>query len=143
VLVKELILLWIRGSQLCLTIVGTPQRAPLHMGMRFAATSHIEMPMRLVALREAVSSPPQSVPGCSPTEALQVDVVGEMLTRFREQVERCLRLESSRSRVCDLILGPADDLVWATIVTPGFLRPKPDAHRMYAQDQVVIYTIRM
>jgi hypothetical protein len=28
-------------------------------------------------------------------------------------------------------------------VTPGFLRPKPDAHRMYAQDQVVIHTVRM
>jgi hypothetical protein len=24
-----------------------------------------------------------------------------------------------------------------------FLRPKPDAHRMYAQDQVVIHMVRM
>jgi hypothetical protein len=24
-----------------------------------------------------------------------------------------------------------------------FLRPKPDTHRMYAQDQVVIHTVRM
>jgi Glu-tRNA(Gln) amidotransferase subunit E-like FAD-binding protein len=24
-----------------------------------------------------------------------------------------------------------------------FLRPKPDAHRMYAHDQVVIHTVRM
>jgi Glu-tRNA(Gln) amidotransferase subunit E-like FAD-binding protein len=24
-----------------------------------------------------------------------------------------------------------------------FLRPKPDAHRMYAQDQVVMHTVRM
>jgi hypothetical protein len=24
-----------------------------------------------------------------------------------------------------------------------FLRPKPDAHRMYAQDQLVIHTVRM
>jgi hypothetical protein len=24
-----------------------------------------------------------------------------------------------------------------------FLRPKPDAHHMYAQDQVVIHTVRM
>jgi Glu-tRNA(Gln) amidotransferase subunit E-like FAD-binding protein len=24
-----------------------------------------------------------------------------------------------------------------------FLRPKPDAHRMYAQDQVLIHTVRM
>jgi hypothetical protein len=28
------------------------------------------------------------------------------------------------------------------IVTPGF-KAKPDAHRMYAQDQVVIHTVRM
>jgi hypothetical protein len=27
-------------------------------------------------------------------------------------------------------------------VTPGF-KAKPDAHRMYAQDQVVIHTVRM
>jgi hypothetical protein len=30
---------------------------------------------------------------------------------------------------------------WVT-VTPGF-KAKPDAHRMYAQDQVVIHTVRM
>jgi hypothetical protein len=29
-----------------------------------------------------------------------------------------------------------------TTVTPGF-KAKPDAHRMYAQDQVVIHTVRM
>jgi hypothetical protein len=29
-----------------------------------------------------------------------------------------------------------------TAVTPGF-KAKPDAHRMYAQDQVVIHTVRM
>jgi hypothetical protein len=28
------------------------------------------------------------------------------------------------------------------VVTPGF-KAKPDAHRMYAQDQVVIHTVRM
>jgi hypothetical protein len=104
-----------QGVSVVLDCSRHPTVGPLHKGMRFAAASHIEMPMRLVALREVVSSPPQSVPGCSPTEALQVDVVGEMLTKFWEQVERCLRLESSRSRVCDLILGLADDSVWATI----------------------------
>jgi Glu-tRNA(Gln) amidotransferase subunit E-like FAD-binding protein len=30
-----------------------------------------------------------------------------------------------------------------TICHTRFLRPKPDAHRMYAQDQVVIHTVRM
>jgi hypothetical protein len=37
----------------------------------------------------------------------------------------------------DLILK-----VW-TICHTRFLRPKSDAHRMYAQDQVVIHTVRM
>jgi hypothetical protein len=31
----------------------------------------------------------------------------------------------------------------ATRVSHPVLRPKPDAHRMYAQDQVVIHTVRM
>jgi hypothetical protein len=30
-----------------------------------------------------------------------------------------------------------------TLCHTRFLRPKPDAHRMYAQDQVVIHTVRM
>jgi hypothetical protein len=29
------------------------------------------------------------------------------------------------------------------ILSHSVLRPKPDAHRMYAQDQVVIHTARM
>jgi hypothetical protein len=33
-------------------------------------------------------------------------------------------------------------LQWRVDVTPGF-KAKPDAHRMYAQDQVVIHTVRM
>jgi hypothetical protein len=32
--------------------------------------------------------------------------------------------------------------VWTDCHT-RFLRPKPDAHRMYVQDQVVIHTVRM
>jgi hypothetical protein len=34
-------------------------------------------------------------------------------------------------------------LAWPDICHTRFLRPKPDAHRMYAQDQVVIHTVRM
>jgi hypothetical protein len=33
----------IRGSKLCLTIVGALEWAPLHEGVRFAVTCHIEM----------------------------------------------------------------------------------------------------
>jgi Glu-tRNA(Gln) amidotransferase subunit E-like FAD-binding protein len=32
---------------------------------------------------------------------------------------------------------------WDKCCHNQFLRPKPDAHRMYAQDQVVIHTVRM
>jgi Glu-tRNA(Gln) amidotransferase subunit E-like FAD-binding protein len=32
---------------------------------------------------------------------------------------------------------------WDKSCHTQFLRPKPDAHRMYAQDQVVIHTTRM
>jgi hypothetical protein len=35
-----------------------------------------------------------------------------------------------------------DRRLWWHHVTPGF-KAKPDAHRMYAQDQVVIHTVRM
>jgi hypothetical protein len=44
-----------------------------------------------------------------------VDVVGEMLTKFYEQTEQCLRLKNSSSRVCNLILGLADDRVRPTV----------------------------
>jgi hypothetical protein len=35
-----------------------------------------------------------------------------------------------------------DQFLILLAVTPGF-KAKPDAHRMYAQDQVVIHTVRM
>jgi ribosomal protein L40E len=43
------------------------------------------------------------------------------------------------------ICGRCRELIPMTVVTchTRFLRPKPDAHRMYAQDQVVIHTVRM
>jgi hypothetical protein len=57
----------------------------------------------------AVSSTAQSMLGHSPTEAFQVDVVGEMLTEFQEQAGQRLRLDNSGMRIYDLILGSADD----------------------------------
>jgi hypothetical protein len=35
------------------------------------------------------------------------------------------------------------DLYFCSSCHTRFLRPKPDADRMYAQDQVVIHTVRM
>jgi hypothetical protein len=55
-----------------------------------------------------VSLPAQSILGHLPVDASQVGVVGEMVTRFQEQVEWCSRLESFCSRVYDVVLGPAD-----------------------------------
>jgi hypothetical protein len=40
------------------------------------------------------------------------------------------------------VLSGSDLWVKCASVTPGF-KAKPDAHRMYAQDQVVIHTVRM
>jgi hypothetical protein len=38
-----------------------------------------------------------------------------MVAKFREQAERCLHLENSGSRICDLILGPVDDRVHSAV----------------------------
>jgi hypothetical protein len=40
----------------------------------------------------------------SPTEAFRMDIVDELLTKFREQVERHSHLEKFGTRICDLIL---------------------------------------
>jgi hypothetical protein len=42
----------------------------------------------------------------SPTEAFRVEVVDEMVAKFRKQEEQCSRLERPDMRVCDLFLGP-------------------------------------
>jgi hypothetical protein len=34
--------------------------------------------------------------------------VGEMVARFWERAEWCSHLETSSSKVCDLVLGPTD-----------------------------------
>jgi hypothetical protein len=41
----------------------------------------------------------------------QVGVVREMAASFHERAEWCSRLETSGSRVCDLVLGPMDGRV--------------------------------
>jgi hypothetical protein len=83
--------------------------------MRFATSFHTKMVVRLGVLWAAVSLAAQSVLGHSPTEASQAYIVGEMLAKFREQVEQCLYLENSSTRVCDLVLRSVDDRVWPTV----------------------------
>jgi hypothetical protein len=53
---EELSLLRIRGSVLCLTMVGTPQWSPLHEGMQFAVSCHPEVAMRLATIWAEVAS---------------------------------------------------------------------------------------
>jgi hypothetical protein len=52
--------------------------------MWLAALRHIEMAKQLAALRAVVSSTMQSMLGRSPTEILQVDVVDELVTKFKK-----------------------------------------------------------
>jgi hypothetical protein len=53
-----------------------------------------------------VSSAVEFVLEHSPTEALRVEVVDELVDKFEKQEERRSRLEKTSVRVCDLILGP-------------------------------------
>jgi hypothetical protein len=67
--------------------------------------------MRLSALWVAVTLAAQSILGCMLIGVSQAGVVGEMVARFQERAEWCSRLETSSSRVCDLVLGPIDGRV--------------------------------
>jgi hypothetical protein len=57
---------------------------PLHEGMRFVASHHIEGVMRLFTLRAAMSLAAQFILGCLPVDISQAGVVGEMVARFQE-----------------------------------------------------------
>jgi hypothetical protein len=86
-----------------------PAAGPLHEGMRFAAANYTGVAMWFSALWAVVPSAAHSVLGRLPIEAFQVEVVGEKVAKFPEQAAQCSRLETSGLRVCDLILGLADD----------------------------------
>jgi hypothetical protein len=62
-------------------------------------------------LRAVVSAAAQTVLRHSCTEAFWVNVVEEMLAEFQEQVERCLFLENSSMRICNVILRPPSNQV--------------------------------
>jgi hypothetical protein len=71
------------GSELCQAIVSPPTvQGHLLEGMKSATICHTELAGQLTALRAAVSSATQFVLGCSPSEALWVEVVDEMLFEF-------------------------------------------------------------
>jgi hypothetical protein len=51
--------------------------------------------------------------------------------------------EAMMGKTCDEPVAGECDVCPGSSCHTRFLRPKPDAHRMYAQDQVVIHTVRM
>jgi hypothetical protein len=71
------------GIQLHGHLVG-PLRVRSHLseGMRIAVLLHTKMAEQLAALRAAVSFAAHSMLGHSPTEALRVDVVDELIAKF-------------------------------------------------------------
>jgi hypothetical protein len=58
-----------------------------------------------------VSLAAQSILWCLPIDVSQAGVVREMVARFQEGAEWCSCLETSGSRVYDLVLGPTDGRV--------------------------------
>jgi hypothetical protein len=58
-----------------------------------------------------VSLATQSILGCLPIDISQAGVVREMVARFQEGAECCSCLETSGSRVYDLVLGPTNGRV--------------------------------
>jgi hypothetical protein len=76
--------------------------------MSFPVAQHTKVATWLSVLWAAVSLAAQSILGCLSVDASQAGAVGEMITRFRERAEWCSHLETSSSKVCDLVLGPTD-----------------------------------
>jgi hypothetical protein len=108
-LAQELTFLSIRGSELFIIVTGSPPRAPLPEGLRFAVARHTEVASQLSALRAAVSFAAQSIIDHLLIDVPQVGVVGEIVAPFREYANRCLCLKATGVGVCDLVLGPAGD----------------------------------
>jgi hypothetical protein len=67
--------------------------------------------MRISMLWAVVSLAAQSMLERLSIDASQAGAVSEMVPRFDERGEWCSRLETSGSRVCNLILAPADSPV--------------------------------
>jgi hypothetical protein len=91
-----------------MTITGAPLQVSLPEGMQFATARHTEVVIQLSTLWAAVSLATQSILGHLLVDVSQAGVVGEMATSFQEWAEWCSHLETSGSRVCDLVLGPTD-----------------------------------
>jgi hypothetical protein len=65
----------------------------LSEGMWLVALCHTKMAGELAALWSVVSSTMESALGLSPNEIFHVEVVGELVAKFKWLEERCSRLE--------------------------------------------------
>jgi hypothetical protein len=87
---EELSLLRARGSEPCLTIVGSPRvRNHLLEGMQVASLCHTEMAGELAALQAAVSSDAELVLGRSLDESFWVEVIDKLVAKFQRLEELC------------------------------------------------------
>jgi hypothetical protein len=114
-LVEELTLLRLRGSKLCLTIARTLPQDPLHAGKWFAAAHYTGVAIRLFCSRWQCVRPLSLCLGAWPLKSSRWMSWGEMVVKFWEQVEQCSCLKTFGLRICDLILGLADEWVHLTI----------------------------
>jgi hypothetical protein len=73
----------IRGSELCLAIVG-PLRVRSHQleGMRMATLHHTEMAKQLDVHKVAEYSTMEFTLGCSSTKTFREEVVGKLVAEF-------------------------------------------------------------
>jgi hypothetical protein len=108
-LAQELTFLSIKGSELCIIVIGSPPRAPLPEGLRFVAARHTEVASQLSTLRATVSLAAQSIIGHLLIDIPQVGVVGEIVALFQEYANRCSCLKATGVGVYDLVLGPTGD----------------------------------
>jgi hypothetical protein len=112
---EELSLLWDRGNELCLAIVG-PSQARNHLleRIRAAAIHHIEMVGELAVLWVAMTYAIELVLGRSPDETFRVELMDKVVAQFRKLEELCSQLEQPSASICDLLLGPPPDQArWA------------------------------
>jgi hypothetical protein len=104
---EELSLLWAWDTELCLAIVYPSQvRSDPSAKIRAAALRHTEMVGELTGLQAVVSSVAELVLGRSPNETSQVEVMNELVAKFRRQEELCSRLEGPGTRIYELLFGP-------------------------------------
>jgi hypothetical protein len=77
--------------------------------MRTAALRHADVVKELAVLRVVVSSVAKLVLGHSLDETFQVEVMDELVAKFRRLEELCLWLERPGTRISNLLLGPSLD----------------------------------